>query len=329
MFQHILVPLDGSERAESAISVAACIARATGGSLLFVRVVMPPGDVPAYVIEPSILPQEALATSYQTASAYLAAIAQLTVLNGISIQTRVLVGMPAQHILSCIETQGIDLVVLSSRGETGLKRWAFGSVAQKVLRHSTAPTLILHESAGPLSNQHPSGLRPVRVLVALDGSSLAETALEPAILLSAALSAPEKGSLHLVRVLPLPEPANATEAISLARRLDREDAQTYLRVTEQVLRERLPSGEDLALDTSVVVHPDIAETIIRTAEEGVPATGRTEARDTCDVIAIATHGRSGPARWVMGSIAERVMDGTRLPLFVVHACLSDNEVSTP
>lgn len=329
MFQNILVPLDGSGRAESVIPVAACIARATGGSLLFVRVLMLPGDSPVSVIEPFVLPQEVPATSYQAASAYLATIAQLTEMDGISVQTRVLVGMPAQHILSCIETQAIDLVVLSSRGETGLKRWAFGSVAQKVLRHSTAPVLILHESAGPLGNLHPDGRRPVRVLVALDGSSLAETALEPAAVLSAALSEPEQGSLHLVRILPLPEPANAAEAISQARQLDLLEAQAYLRVTEQALRERMQGGGDLALHTSVVVHPDIAETIIRTAEEGVPATVEAEARDACDVITIATHGRSGPARWVMGSIAERVMDGTRLPLFVVHPFLSGNEISAP
>lgn len=315
MFQHILVPLDGSGRAESAIPVATCIARATGGTLLFVRVVMPPGDTPAHVIEPFVLPQEIPAIAYQTASGYLARIAQLPEVHGIAVQTRVLMGMPAQQILSCIETQAIDLVVLSSRGETGLKRWAFGSVAHKVLRHSTAPVLILRESAGPLGNQHPGGRRPVCVLVALDGSSLAETSLEPAAVLSSALSAPEKGCLHLLRVLPLSESTSAAEARSQARQLDLSAAQMSLQQTEQTLQDR----ETLALCTSVVVETDVAEAIIRTAEEGVPATGETEAREACDVIAIATHGRSGPARWVMGSIAERVLDGTRLPLFVVHA----------
>lgn len=317
MFQHILVPLDGSQRAERAIPVAACIARATGGSLLLVRVVAQPGD-PLYVVEPFVLPQEVPVTADHTASVYLATIAQMEELRGISVQMRVLTGAPAQHILSCIETQAIDLVILSSRGETGLRRWAFGSVAQKVLRHSTAPVLILHESAGPLSNQHPDGRRPVRVLVALDGSSLAETALFPAAVLSAALSAPEKGNLHLVRVLPRPRPTSAAEAMSGARQLDISEAQTYLHVTEQALRDALQGEGDLTLHSSVVVHHDVAETIIRAAEEGLPVTVGAEAREACDVVAIATHGRSGPARWVMGSIAERVLDGTRLPLFVVH-----------
>lgn len=318
MFQHILVPLDGSQRAECAIPVAACVARATGGSLLLVRVVTQP-DEPLYVVEPFVLPQEVPVTTDHTASVYLATIAQMKELRGISVQTRVLTGAPAQHILTCIETQAIDLVILPSRGETGLKRWAFGSVAQKVLRHSTAPVLILHESAGLLSNQHPGGHRPVRVLVALDGSYLAETALFPAAVLSAALSEPEKGSLHLVRALPLPEPTSAAEAMSGARQLDISAAQTSLQVTEQALRDALQGEGDLTLHSSVIVHHDVAEAIIRAAEEGFPATSEAEAREACDVVVIATHGRSGPARWVMGSIAERVLDGTRLPLLVVHA----------
>src|SRR5690348_13560733 len=129
MFQHILVPLDGSRRAESAVPVAANIARATGGALLFVRVVALADDT---------------ATDSRTASAYLEHQARRTDLEGISVQTRMLTGMAAQQILANIETQAIDLVVMSSRGETGLKRWALGSVAQKVLRKSSAPVLILH-----------------------------------------------------------------------------------------------------------------------------------------------------------------------------------------
>lgn len=317
MFQHILVPLDGSGRAERAIPVAACIARATEGSLLFVRVVTQPGDSLS-VVEPFVWPQEVAVPADHPASVYLETIARMPELHGIPVQTRVLTGTPAQQILSCIEAQAIDLVILSSRGETGLKRWAFGSVTQKVLRHSTAPVLILHESAGTLSNLHPDGRRPVRVLVTLDGSTLAETALFPAAVLSAALSEPEKGSLHLVRVLPFPEPTSTAETLSGARQLDLSAAQMSLQGTEQALRDALQGEGDLLLHTSVIVHADVAEAIIRAAEEGVRATAETEAREACDVIAIATHGRSGPARWALGSIAERVLDGTRLPLLVVH-----------
>ena len=320
MFQRILVPLDGSKRAESVIPVAANIARATGGSLLFLRVVNVSPAYTFYTGEPFVLPQEIPTTDHQTAfaSVYLADKTQAEELSGIAIQTKVLTGIAPQQILLCMEEQAIDLVVMCSRGETGLKRWALGSVAQKIIRHSSAPVLVLHESAGLLSNQHPAGPRPVRILVALDGSMLAETALKPAAALSAALSAPEKGVLHLVHILPLPEPTSAVEAISDARQLDLSVGRTYLRSTVEAWQEEPGQTAAPTLETSVVVHPDVAESIIRTAEDGLPATEETAARDACDVIALATHGRSGLARWMMGNIAERVLDGTRLPLLVVH-----------
>lgn len=197
---------------------------------------------------------------------------------------------------------------MCSRGETGFKRWVLGSVAQKILRHSRAPVLVLHESAGMLNNQDPDGHRPVRILVALDGSSLAEIALEPAAVLAAALSAPEKGTLHLLYVVPPLESTTAEETTGRAPQLDISEARMYLQMTAQALREKMQGRWDLIVHTSVVEHTDVADTIICTAEKA----------GASDVIALASHGRSGLARWVMGSIAERLLDGTRLPLLVVH-----------
>jgi nucleotide-binding universal stress UspA family protein len=312
MFHHILVPLDGSQRAESAILVAARITRATGGSLVLLHVVTLPTAYAFSAGEPFVLAQEGSDVEYQKAAAYLKRHAQAEELHGIRVQTHVMAGTPPQRILDCIETESIDLVVLCSRGETGLKRWALGSVAQKILRHSSAPVLVLHESTDAPNPQHSAEQRSVRVLVALDGSMLAEESLVPAALLATALSIPAKGELHLVRVVPAPEPVNAAEALSGARQLDLSAAQASL----QMAAESLQGRENLTITTSVVEDPDIAGALLRTVAGGVLATG--EARDACDVIVITTHGRSGLARWAMGSIAERVLDGTRLPLLVVH-----------
>jgi nucleotide-binding universal stress UspA family protein len=314
MFQHILVPLDGSKRAESAIPVAASIARATGSSLFLLRVVTLPTASAWYMADPFAFRQEMFDVEYQQATVYLKRYAQAEALQDIVLQTHIMIGMPAQCILDCIEAECIDLVVLCSRGETGLKRWVLGGVAQKILRDSSVPVLILHESAEMLSNQHLAEQRPVRVLVALDGSTLAEESLVPAGTLATALSISEKGELHLVRVVPLPKPTNPVAAISGVRQLDLSEARTSL----QAAVESLQGRENLTITTSVVDDPDVAGALIRTAEEGLPATAEVKARNACDVITIATHGRSGPERWVMGSIAERILDGTRLPLFVVH-----------
>lgn len=319
MFQRILVPLDGSERGETALPVAEAIARATGGSLVLVRVVPLPRDTAFSTMEPFALVQEEPATEHQAAAEYLARQQRALEHEGRVVQTRLLVGIPAQHVLSCIETEDIDLVVMCSRGETGLKRWAFGSVAQKVLRHSQAPVFILHESAGKLSNQHPSGRQPVGVLVALDGSSLAEKTLLPALVLSNALSSPEKGLLHLVHVLPLPRPGHAPEQHNAAFQLDIAAAQAHLKMVETSLLDSAPEEMRYALQASVVGERDIASGIIRVAEDGLPAIDGKETQHACDVIALTTHGRSGLERWVMGSIAERLLGGTRLPLLVIPA----------
>lgn len=325
MFHRILVPLDGTKRAESVIPVAANIARTTGGSLVLLRVVPLPAAYVYHPREPFLWPQEGPTTDKQIATMYLAQLAQTAPLRGITVQTTVLTGVVEQQMLFCIEEQAIDLVVLCSRGEAGIKRWAFGSVAQNALRHSSVPVLILHEAAGLLSNQHPAGPRPIRVLVPLDGSVLAETALKPAAALSAILSAPEKGQLHVVRVLPLPEPMSAVEEMNGARQLDISAGQTYLQSTVEAWQEKADSMDIPSIEASVVEHPEVAENIIRIAEEGFPATEKTAAKKACDVIALTTHGRSGLTRWAMGSIAERILDGSRLPLLAVHASWSGKQ----
>src|SRR5262245_42171763 len=96
------------------------------------------------------------------------------------------------------------------------------------------PMLVLHESAGLLSNNHPMGLRPVRILVALDGSKQAEEALMPAAVLASALSTPVQGVLHLVRILP--EAAHAQGTGSSHQLPGVIEAQAYLRTTEQTFR---------------------------------------------------------------------------------------------
>ena len=91
-----------------------------------------------------------------------------------------------------------------------MKHWMLGSVAQKIARYSAMPVLVLHEK-GPLPVGPHLATRPLRVLVPLDGSILAKTAIEPAAQLVAAIAAPE-GSLHLMRVVKPPTTAELRAA---------------------------------------------------------------------------------------------------------------------
>ncbi len=201
MFKRILVPLDGSTRAERAIPVAARIARASGGAVVLARAVnVAIGFLPSLVGEATVV-QSVLDAGQAAAEEYLAGIKQAPELVDITTETRILFGPVGSAILASAESSQADLIVLCSHGYTGMTRWALGSVAEKVARYALVPVLVLRE-AGPVpTGPHPDVTRPLRALVALDGSLLAKAALEPAASLIAALSAPAQGTLHLVRVV--------------------------------------------------------------------------------------------------------------------------------
>lgn len=331
MFRRILVPLDGSKRAEQALSVASRLARVSDGTILLVRVVPVASEYDRYMggmltepnsIMSAAVEQDAIDAAFDEARSYL----EITTkeLEGIKFETKVLFGPAAVQILDAIQSLQSDLVVLCSHGYTGFKRWTLGSVADKVVRHSSVPVLLLHEHAGVPTNLHPEGIRPVRILVALDGSYLAETAVMPAAQLSAALSAPAPGSLHLAWVLPLTATDVSGEVESRVKisEQDIKDAETYLNTVKQWLDESEAAPANLLVTTSVDIGVDVAETLISMAEVGQEESGaeikKGEGFGGCDVIALATHGRGGIQRWVVGSVTERILSASRLPLLIVQ-----------
>ena len=251
-------------------------------------------------------------TEVQNAEEYLQGVKAFEALAGIQVEACVLVGAPAQTLLSIASMFKADLIVMTSQGKTGVKRWLLGSVAQKIARHSSIPVLVLRESAATTAGMgHASS--PVRALVTLDGSVLAKAALEPAAQLVAALSAPTQGSLHLLRVEKLPtfdEKKVNAEYIRQAQEQALHKAKTYLQSIVEHLREGPVGKLNLTITWSVMPGEDVAETIVEAAENTVP--GR------CDMTAMATQGRTGMQHWVLGSTTERVLGATHLPLLVVR-----------
>lgn len=322
MFKHILVPLDGSLRAERALPVAARLARSSGGSLLLLRVVGTSIEFWPYMAPQAELLQNSIDASLAEASQYLAAIAVSKTLEGVPAETMALFGSTASVILSTAYEQDIDLLVLCSHGYTGITRWMIGSVAEKVARHAVAPVLILREG-GPLpAAPHPDAIQPLRVLVPLDGSACARSGIEPAANLAAALAAPAQGALHLTRVVKPPtEDVDMTQLASVEREHILHKAKSYLssiteHIHEGLIGQHIPDLH-LAVTWSVAIDTDVAAAIVRVAENGEDAEG-SGIPGGCDVIAIATHGYGGLQRWAMGSITERVLNATKLPILVVR-----------
>lgn len=321
MFTRILVPLDGSKRAERALPIAARLARASHGTIVLLQAVGIPAESSAYTYGGYVaqttpaLTQEVLDAEQAGAQAYLAAKQQSEALAGIQVETKVLVGTAAATIEDLADDEDIDLIVMCSHGDTGFKRWVVGSVAQKVARHSQVPVLVLREDGTQPDTPFPDRLRPlrsIRAMVALDGSSFAEAAIGPTAELVAALGAPAQGTLLLTKVIHTS--GTGTDAEAQNKALD--EAQTYLNGVVQA-NEGLAEEHKITLLTSVAAGTDVAEALIRAAEQGEEAEGKRLTGGS-DLIAMTTHGRSGLQRIAMGSVTERVLGATRLPLLIVH-----------
>lgn len=312
MFTRILVPLDGSDRAEQAIPVAARIARSTGGIVILVQVAAIPIDFQAEEKKPAEIYSDAVIKEGKALAAnYLYTVSKMGELAGIQTQTQVLGGKVAPSLLAAVESLGADLIVTNSHGYTGFQRWALGSVAQKIISHSCVPVLVLRDGGPPLSTQS------AHALVALDGSPLSEAVLEPAIALLVALAPVTPKVLHIMRVVDLPVTygkfrADAHFDLEVREEAKRE-AHRYLATVAQRLLEGNNAAYDLTVTTSVTVDLDVAEALTNMAEEEAGIGG------CFDLIAMATHGRGGLQRWLMGSVTERVLHSTRLPMLIVHA----------
>lgn len=318
MFQRVLVPLDGSSRAEQALPVAARIVRASGGKVVLLRVANLTTEFETYSSAGPAAIQTAAVTILEAARNYLQGKAGSSNLAGVQTETEAILGQEAAAILSAVDTHHIDLIAMCSHGYTGMTRWIIGSVAEKVAHRSPVPVLMLREGGPTLANQHPPVRRSLRALVPLDGSAQAITAIVPAAQLIGALSAPAQGILHLTQVVIPPVAGHISYS---EREAILQGAREYLSSTVEAIREGSIAGSvtglKLSLTWSVTIDDDIAGGIIRVAESGVEAEG-AEKFGPCDVIAMATHGYGDSQQWVMGSITDRVLQATRLPLLIVR-----------
>ncbi|HLX41336.1 MAG TPA: universal stress protein [Ktedonobacteraceae bacterium] len=318
MFQHILIPLDGSARAEQALPVAVQIARASGGSIVLLQIVSPPVDYGGMLAAGELLAGGIIESEIAEATSYLKRIAASDKLAGVTTISEVLYGPPAQNILTYAETQEIDLIVLCSHGRTGFKQWVLGSVAHRLVHQSTVPLLVLNERQLGNVPLHSDAKRPFRAFIPLDGSPLAERAILPAAHLAAALAAPARGTVHFAQVVRLyPTTAKGSFVDAFNERAI-ENARVYLtqlvdRLQATMTNLKLTFSWSIACENG---DTDVATTLLNMAEHGERG---KEASDegTCDLIAISTHGRDAVERWVIGSVTERLLDSTKLPMLIM------------
>jgi nucleotide-binding universal stress UspA family protein len=148
-FKRILVPLDGSPLAEKSLPAALALAQKFGSQIILLRVL----DIPVPT-SPTLHPEvtigwvrEARQHAHQEAESYLEAVQGE--LDRQEVKTRILLRdtAPAEDILDVADAEDIDLIIMSSHGRGGLARWTFGSVAEKVARHSPCPVMLIRQKA--------------------------------------------------------------------------------------------------------------------------------------------------------------------------------------
>ena len=147
-YKRILVPLDGSGFAEVALPHAQAIAERTGATLLLLRVVEPlaqtlPPEV-RYALDVERLDEHRM----QEAEVYLRARTGELAAEGLKVEPQVVMGTPvADRILDVISSEGVDLVVMSTHGTSGITQWFAGSVARKVVLAAPVPVLLIRVQA--------------------------------------------------------------------------------------------------------------------------------------------------------------------------------------
>ncbi len=315
MFQQILVPLDGSKLSEQAIPYAARIARSSHATIQLVHVVVSVGITSP---TPFQLMQESLDEAHRKAKVYLTCIAESSDLAGIKTQIKIFYEHPVYSIIDTAQTDHADLIIMCSRGrgKTGLARWVLGSVAQKVVRLSPVPVLVLQPEELQQGGQKP-GAEHVRILVGLDGSPFAEAAISPATNLATALAAPGAEEIHLIEFVQEPtfEEMLSVEQSHLDANLIEigiQRAQEYLRTfSDKVAVSTAQSG--VTFKWLVETCTDIADSLIQKAEGKLGGQARPY-----DMLVLTTHGRGGLQRWLMGSITERILQHIHVPVLVVH-----------
>jgi nucleotide-binding universal stress UspA family protein len=297
----IMVPLDGTRFSEAALPAAIYLARRDGLSLTLVTVLQPLFPLYDSTGWAERWDQEVHAERHR----YLAEVARkVEAAAGVPVSVECLKGRPTEVLPPVPKLNDLELVVMGTHGYGPMERAALGSVADQMVRRGTAPVLMIH----PAYDEPEVELAPARpfreILVPLDGSELAEKALQRSVLMGSGSPV----ALTLLRVVTFPAPLSLPEggaAIELDGRIvraEKEAAQSYLRgVADKLVWWKCPVA------TEVLTAPSTWSGIVDYAR----ASG-------FDLIAMSTHGRGGAARLLLGSVADKVVRTATVPVLLFH-----------
>jgi nucleotide-binding universal stress UspA family protein len=298
-FRLICVPLDGSPFAEQALPAAAEIARRSG-AMLQLALVHHPVPALATALEVPEIEAQLDQENRVREQTYLGSIVErVRMTANVPVTGALLDGAVADALQGHVEESQADLVVITTHGRGPMSRFWLGSVADHLMRRLHVPVLIIRPEGST-----PPPIELKTILVALDGSSFAERALDVAV----ALGKPFGAAFGLVMVieppLPIADPSGLAvlPAMAETEKQLRSGASRYLDGIAGRLRQ-----EGHVVRTYAVEGPRAAEAIIAQADV-------TDA----DLIVLASHGAGGFERLVLGSVADKVIRASSHPTLIVR-----------
>lgn len=299
MYRSILVPLDGSPLGEHALPLAVTVARRTGAAVCVTHAHAPVDPKRPDWHMPIEQRSDPAAAALQRS--YLEGTVRKLTAAGVSATSALLEGPTVEVLCEYVGSAGADLVVMTTHGRGPLSRLWLGSVADALVRRLTVPLLLVRpgEEAADLA----AGVSLRHILIPLDGSKHAESILGPALALGEATGA----AYTLLRVVePVPVLgydvfgyAQAGTDVAVVEEL-RHQAVGYLEGVAGRMRER-----GLHVRTLVLVNPSAAAAVLTESNPSLH-----------DLVALETHGRGGPARMLLGSVADKVIRGAVCPVLV-------------
>lgn len=297
----VIVPLDGSRLAEQALPFAAAIAQRSGSPLHLLTVHEPTAPLSGAGFDPSYDPRWA-ATTAPGQKQYLEGVAERLSTGDLEVVVAVPDGPVIQTLLDYVARTRAALLVMTTHGRGGLDRLWLGSTLDRTIREATVPVLVVRSWVDGAE------LELRRIVIPLDGSVLAETVLGSALSIAGLFRA----ACELVRVVPVPYTIGSPYK-PYSVRIDEgalrdavSEAERYL----EAARARIERADrDVVVTTRVVEAPGqpVAGAILKVALA-------TDAH----LIALATHGRGGLRRLVLGSVADKLIRAASLPLLVVR-----------
>jgi nucleotide-binding universal stress UspA family protein len=304
----ILVPLDGSSLAEQVLPYAQALL-APGAALTLLEVVE---DVePVYGVRGRLLVpvEDARRLFEHRAQDDLKRAEEKLHGERTAVHVEVVGGDPTEQILRVAAAREVELIAMTTHGRGALERWVFGSVADRVARNSPVPVLLVRPS-----EREPRPVTIRRLVVPLDGSALAEEALPTAQALATRLRVP----IHLISVIDVMRiiPAELGPVVAF-------DAAVY----EDTLSQLDTGAAALLADVSQRLEHDSLHTSSEVAH-GSPFSMITDAVQDGDLIVMTSHGRGGVRRWLLGSVAEKLVREAPVPVVLVPVAARGSRMAT-